>query len=49
MADKEKYVGELAGFLSQSAREMEAVLHRLEWTKEKLLNEVWSGLFSNYM
>ncbi|XP_068705639.1 U11/U12 small nuclear ribonucleoprotein 48 kDa protein-like [Montipora foliosa] len=39
MADvyEEKCLGEISAFLDQSAREMEAILHKLDWEKEKIL------------
>ena len=42
MADayEEKCLGEISAFLDQSAREMEAVLHKLGWEKEKILEAV---------
>ena len=43
MADKERCVGEISAFLSQSAGEMETILHKLKWNKDKLLKEVWKS------
>ena len=43
MADKERCIGDISAFLSQSTREMEAILHKLRWNKEKLLKEVWKS------
>jgi len=41
MADKEKCITELSSFLTETARKVESILHKLKWKKETLLKEVF--------